>query len=124
MAWFLMLYSPTLKTSQPARFRLAANAEPDSLQGHLDAAQPGDFVTVPVVLEDEIEPMALRVQPHLYGAWAILNQDETLPGTRPQPGARGRQTPFAAALEQSLHESVRQAEEKRRLGQPGLEGQE
>ena len=88
MALFLVLYGSTHQTNQSSRFLLAPTANVDDVSAALDAAQPGQFVTVPHC-QDEVETVQLRVQPHLFGAWVVLQVE---PGEQaPQPAARARQ---------------------------------
>lgn len=115
MAGYLILYSTALHTGRAARFRINSNVDPQGVSELLDSANPGQFVTIPVVLEDEIEPMDLRVQPHLYGAWAVIEQDETAPGAPPAAAARGRQSSLGALFRQAVDNSIQQANEKREL---------
>jgi hypothetical protein len=91
VAKYLVLYGPTHQVGQEYRFRLSADCEPDQLQRDLDQAQLGQFVQVSVVLDDDLQLVPLRLQPHLYGAWAVLDLPESPDWPAPMQAARGRQ---------------------------------
>jgi hypothetical protein len=107
-----VLYGSTHQTNQSTRFLLAPTADTAAVTTALAAAEPGQFVSVPVVFEDEVETVQLRVQPHLYGAWVVLQVE---PGSQaPQRAARARQPDLREVGQQlgQLGEALRQAREQ------------
>lgn len=111
MAKYLVLYGPTHRTGQELRFRLGADADLEVVQRRLDHAAPGEFVKVPVVLEDEIATLNLRVQPHLYGAWLLLDLPEGPDTPAPLLAARGRM-PDVQRLFRQVGDAARQARQQ------------
>jgi hypothetical protein len=91
VAKYLVLYGPTHRIGQEHRFRLPDDCEPDQLQQDLDRAWPGQFVPVTIELDDDVERVRLRVQPHSYGAWAVLDLPESPELPAPLAAARGRE---------------------------------
>lgn len=76
MAWFLALHGPNRSMGQSNRFQLAHDADPQQIADDLDSAAPGEFVKVPIEFQDQIHnPVTLRVQPSLYGAWVIYEAE-------------------------------------------------
>ncbi|KQH79635.1 MULTISPECIES: hypothetical protein [Mycobacterium] len=111
MGKYLVLYSPAHRTGQELRWRLAEDADVTDVRRRLDKAQPGEFVTVPVVLEDELDTLLLRVQPHQFGAWLVLDLAETQRPTAPLPAARARVPDFGQIFRdaaEAVRESTRQ----------------
>lgn len=90
MAKYLVLYSSSHRTGQELRWRVASDVDLDLVRRRLDHAEPGEFVKVPVVLEDELETLELRVQPHHFGAWLVLDLPEVEGVPAPLLAARGR----------------------------------
>lgn len=88
MAKYLVLYGPTHRVGQEYRFRLSADCDIDRLQRDLDQAQPGQFVQATAVLDDDVQSVTLRVQPHLYGAWAVMDLPESPELPAPMQAAR------------------------------------
>lgn len=111
MAKYLVLYGPTHRTGQELRFRLAADADLELVQRRLDHAQPDEFVKVPVVLEDEIATLNLRVQPGLFGAWLVLDLPEGPDTPAPLSAARGRM-PDVQRLFRQMGDAARQARQQ------------
>lgn len=115
MAKYLVLYSSTHRTGQELRWRLAADAELDEVRRRLDRAVPGEFVKVPVVLEDEIDTVQLRVQPHQFGAWLLLDLPEVQGTPAPLLAARARMPDFGQIFRQvqeAAADSVRQSKKQ------------
>lgn len=115
MAKYLVLYGAGRKTGEEQRFRLAENVELGELAEQLDQVGPGQFATVPVVLEDDVETVLLRVQPHLFGGWLVLDLQEGHGRPAPKPAARGRQPDGRAAAAQlaQLGEMMRKGKPKK-----------
>jgi hypothetical protein len=90
VAKYLVLYSSSHRTGQELRWRVASDVDLDLVRRRLDHAEPGEFVKVPVVLEDELETLELRVQPHHFGAWLVLDLPEVEGVPAPLLAARGR----------------------------------
>ncbi|ORW85424.1 hypothetical protein AWC22_12075 [Mycobacterium riyadhense] len=108
-----MLYSSTHRTGQELRWRLAADVDLDEIQRRLDRAQPGEFVKVPVVLEDELETLQLRVQPYQFGAWLVLDLPEVQGAPAPLLAARGRMPDWGRLFRQ-VHQAADVARESKR----------
>jgi hypothetical protein len=101
VAKYLVLYSPTHRTGQELRWRIATDVDLDIVRRRLDHAQPGEFVKVPVVLEDELETLELRVQPHQFGAWLVLDLSEAEGAAAPLVAARGRMPDWGRLFRQA-----------------------
>ena len=114
MAKYLVLYSPTHRTGQELRWRIAADIDLDLVRRRLDHAALNEFVKVPVVLEDELETLELRVQPHQFGAWLVLELPEVEDAPAPLVAARGRMPDWGRLFRQAAdaaRESKRQQSE-------------
>ena len=81
------------------------------VERRLEHAQPDEFVKVPVVLEDEIATLNLRVQPNLYGAWLVLDLPEGPDTPAPLQAARGRM-PDVQRLFRQVGDAARQARQQ------------
>ena len=72
MAYFLSLVGTSHLVDQSYRYQLAPEADIARIERDLDASSPGDFVTVPILLQKQIhQRWNARVQPHVRGAWLI-----------------------------------------------------
>jgi hypothetical protein len=122
VAKYLVLYGPTHRIGHEYRFRLPAECELDQLRQDLDQAAPGQFVRMAVVLDDGVQPVELRVQPHLYGAWAVLDLPESPELPAPLQAARGReQDPRQVGVQ--LAGRLAQLGEGARSMRPEIDGQ-
>lgn len=113
MAKYLVLYSSAHRTGQELRWRIAADVDLDQVRRRLDRAVPGEFVKVPVVLEDELDTLELRVQPHQFGAWLVLDLPEVEGAPAPLVAARGRMPDWGRLFRQVHHAADAARETKR-----------
>ncbi|OBF22609.1 hypothetical protein [Mycobacterium kubicae] len=113
MAKYLVLYSSAHRTGQELRWRLATDVDLEDVRRRLDAAEQGEFVKVPVVLEDELETLLLRVQPHEFGAWLVLDLPEVAGSPAPLLAARARMPDFGQIFRQ-VHEAADAVRESKR----------
>ena len=97
MAKYLVLCGPT---NRETRFRLAGDADLAEVQQRLDQARPEEFVTVAAALEDELAPLQLRVQPHAYAAWFVLDLPEGSGLPAPMQAVRARQADIQQTTQQ------------------------
>ncbi|CAM3007302.1 hypothetical protein H7J50_22660 [Mycobacterium intermedium] len=113
MAKYLVLYSSSHRTGQELRWRLAADVDLEIVRRRLDQAVPGEFVKVPVVLEDELETLQLRVQPHQFGAWLVLDLPDLKDSPPPLSAARARMPDFSQLFRQvrDVADSVRESKQ-------------
>ncbi|MCV7197411.1 hypothetical protein [Mycobacterium angelicum] len=101
MAKYLVLYSSSQRIGQELRWRLAADVDLEAVRRRLDQAQPGEFIKVPVVLEDELQTLQLRVQPHQFGAWLVVDLPEVEGAPAPLLAARGRMPDWGRLFRQA-----------------------
>lgn len=78
-AWALALQSSTAKPNEFIVYALSDNSSDGAkkVESDLDAAAPGDFVAVQVRFANLPQDITLRVQPHLWGAWCVMERTIT-----------------------------------------------
>lgn len=87
-AWTLALQATTASPGEFLIYALAGNTAEAAKQVEADlkAAKPGDFVDVEVRFTNMMDSTMLRVQPHLWGVWCVM--ERTIPAAEMFAGAR------------------------------------
>ena len=80
-AWALALQSTAAPPDQFMLYGLADNSADAAkrVEAELKAAKPGEFVGVEIRFANMMDTTTLHVQPHLWGAWCVL--ERTLPAS-------------------------------------------
>lgn len=78
-AWALALQSVTAKPNEFIIYALSDNSADGAkrVEDNLDAAKPGDFVKVKVRFTNLPQDTELRVQPHLWATWCVMERTIT-----------------------------------------------
>lgn len=88
-AWALALQATTARPSEFLIYALADNRADAAkkVEADLKAAKPGEFVDVDVRFTNMMDSTTLHVQPHLWGAWCVMERtipaDEMFAGAQP-----------------------------------------